>query len=672
MFKNNTMKNSYIALIVFVFPMILKAQTNTFDPLRHNADVVESERKRAAMNLGFINTTAGQNYDQKYQRYRWTVNPTAQYIRGDVTTYFRATQLMNNLSFDFADNLQIDSIFQRRTPLSYNRTNNILTITLPTPIQNGALDSVTIYYQGAPVSTGFGSFTIARHGTANTPVLYTLSEPYGARDWYPVKQDLSDKIDSVDVIVTVPAGNRVASNGLLMSETPSPDATQTTFFWKHRYPIVFYLVGIAVTNYAQFTDRIPLVGRDTIDILNYMYPEDIAAAQTVNARFNVSQPMRVFDSTFAGYPFKREKYGHAQWNWGGGEEHQTMSFVTDLRNGELISHEMAHQWFGNKVTCCSYQDIWLNESFATWCTGWNYESYSSYYKDFWRILNNDAILTPTGSVFAYPADTMDVNRLFNGRLKYRKGAVVINMLRRYVGDSVFFAAIRNYMTDPRLAYNCAVTSDMIGHFNRASGQDLTWFFTQNIYGQGFASYAVNFCNTTIANRTPRILITQRQSDAATTFFRARVPIRFYNRTLQRDTTVRLEYTRNPQSYDLSLSFTPDSVAFDPDYDLLSGNNTIAFNNCLATNDLDNAVFLNVSPNPTNGAVQIVWAGDMVLPNAKVTISDALGRNIYEEKFSSFDPKQSIQVNLSEQTNGVFWLKIASDAGVFTRKIVKAN
>ena len=156
-------------------------------------------------------------------------------------------------------------------------------------------------------SEGFGSFAAEVHGPDSIPVLWTLSEPYGAKDWFPCKISLDDKLDSVDIFITTPAAYRAAGNGLLMSETTLNG--QKTAHWKHRYPITTYLICMAVTDYVTFENLVP-AGDDTIRVLNYVYPESVDDA-IWGTSFIVSQ-MQLFNDLFGVYPFKDEKYGHAR------------------------------------------------------------------------------------------------------------------------------------------------------------------------------------------------------------------------------------------------------------------------------------------------------------------------------------------------------------------------
>jgi aminopeptidase N len=187
--------------------------------------------------------------------------------------------------------------------------------------------------------------------------------------------------------------------------------------------------------------------------------------------------MNLYADLFEPYPYADEKYGHAEFGWGGGMEHTTVSFMGGLGRG-LIAHELGHQWFGDKVTCGSWQDVWLNEGFATYLAGMVIENLDGE-ADF-RSWKQDQISSvtyyPDGSVYIPAQDTTSVNRIFSSRLSYNKGSMVLHMLRKKLGDAVFFQGLREYLDDPNLAYGYAKTPDLMQHLESASGEDLTEFF----------------------------------------------------------------------------------------------------------------------------------------------------------------------------------------------------
>ncbi|MBP8240647.1 MAG: hypothetical protein KAX50_11825, partial [Saprospiraceae bacterium] len=207
------MTNSFRLLI----GMLLAAVTTTAQTEHVCKSIDDAAQAAHTRRLEFRSSPQTQNYDVKYHRFEWQINPTVRYISGTVTTYFTAGEEgFQTLHFDFDPAFNISEIRQRGAALNFQvlAAEKLLAIQLPNPMSAGSLDSVSITYAGQPPSSGFGSFAQANPG--GNPALWTLSEPYGARDWWPCKQDLNDKIDSIDVIVRTQAAYRAASNGLLV------------------------------------------------------------------------------------------------------------------------------------------------------------------------------------------------------------------------------------------------------------------------------------------------------------------------------------------------------------------------------------------------------------------------------------------------------------------------
>lgn len=333
----------FLRFVLLLFSLSGFAQQDLFN-FDYLNEISKNEMKNAAHKVAFKANPNTVNYDINYHRLYWNVNPAVAQIAGEVTTHFTANTDMDEIVFDLADNMTVSAVKQRGEDLAFSQNNkDELIIKFPTTLNAKKLDSVTVSYSGNPVSSGFGSFEISTHGS-NVPVLWTLSEPYGAKGWWPCKQDLIDKIDSVDIYVQHPSQYKAASNGLLISEKPWLFGNTITH-WRHKHPIPAYLIAIAVTNYSVYKDNPK--GLD-FDIVNYVYPEDLSETRAKTAV--TTDIMLLFNELFEMYPFADEKYGHAQFGWGGGMEHTTMSFMGSWRRF-LIAHELAHQWFGNKVTC---------------------------------------------------------------------------------------------------------------------------------------------------------------------------------------------------------------------------------------------------------------------------------------------------------------------------------
>lgn len=548
--------------------------------------------------------------DMHYQVMYWEIDPEIRYIKGDITYYFRSlVPDLTRLILDFSDDLIIKGITRNGDTLNYDRNvENLLSIHLDKTLPQNGLDTLRIVYEGVPPSGGFGSFEKGSHD--GVPIIWTLSEPYGAKDWWPAKQDLIDKVDSVDIYIKTPISNLAASNGKLVGITPV--GGQWVHEWKHRYPIVAYLIALSVTNYASYSDYVKINDEDSIEILNYVYPESLASSmQSTKSSIDI---MQLFNELFGIYPFAEEKYGHAQFGWGGGEEHQTMSFMGNFSFG-LQAHEMAHQWFGNKVTCGSWRDIWLNEGFATYLTGLTLERFSP--DEFWPLwknsTSNSATSRPGGSVWV--DDTTSVPRIFDGVLSYNKGAYLLHMLRWIMGDSTFYAACNNYLNGAGTAYDFATTDELQSYFESTSGKELDEFFEDWFYGQGWPSYQLQW-----QEKSDSIVIWlgQIQSHPSVDFFEMPVPLL----VVINDSAhiFRANHEFENQRFSFYTGGEPvDSVGFDPDKWILSRNNTITE---LITSVSDpGKEDVIIYPNPASDYVEVITPRPLAFANA----IDLLGR-----------------------------------------------
>lgn len=610
------MKPYIFTLFLALLQLIASAQQNAISLI--NPSIGIAEQRSAAAMLKQNGTFIGQNYDLKYHRLEWFIDPDTLYIRGAVTSHMVITEPMVTLiQFDLTAELVVDSVIHRDQHAEFDHLGAVLSIHAEQAIPAGMLDSVTVYYHGnPPAGVGFGSFIKGTH--EGVPIIYTLSEPFGAADWWPCKNDLSDKIDSLDIFVVSPSAYRTASNGMLISET-----VQGNFrvcHWKHRYPVAAYLIGIAVTNYLSYSDYVPRIG-EPLQILNYMYPEDSVFARK---QFEQVIPvMQLFEELFTPYPFEKERYGHAQWNKGGGMEHQTMTFVGGELGFELLAHELAHSWFGNKITCATWHDIWLNEGFATYSDGLSLEHLGPQWWPLWKSQAISFVTSfPDGSV--YVDDTTSVGRIFDARLSYYKGALILHSLRWVMGDPSFFAGVRNYLNDPVIAYGYAYLSDLKRNMEAAYGHDLTWYFDDWYYGQGYPSYTINYSQE--PGNDVQVWIRQTQSHVSVGFFEMPVPLKFFGEGI--DTTIVFDNTFSGQIFNKNPGFVVDSVKFDPEQWLISTNNTVALG--ISEPELTQ---ISVFPNPARDFIIVqktgagVLSAEAITPEGRIIKLEQAGLNV---------------------------------------------
>lgn len=644
---------SLISLVlIFQFAKAQQAKFQVPDYVKSERNAFEN-RGNAAMKT---NSTS-YNYDVKYYRLKVEVDPALQFVIGEVTIYFVPTAAsFQDMIVDCNAVLNVTNVDYHGTSISFDPVVNVQRILhFPSTLTQGILDSVTIQYNGAPPSgSGFGSFITDTHGTNNTPVMWTLSEPYGASDWWICKNTLNDKADSLDMYITAPAQYRAASNGLLQSEINN-GAGKVTAHWKHRYPITSYLVALAVTNYSVYSDYlITNGGLDSLLILNYVYPEDLPSAQAATA--NVGGIIAYYESKFGPYPFRNEKYGHAQFGWGGGQEHQTMSFVTNY-DYSLLAHELAHQWFGDKITCHSFQDIWLNEGFATYCAAISDAAINTPNDwGIWRPNTIDYVTQQTnGSV--YCTDTTSVNSIFNWRLTYQKGALLLHMLRWKMGDAAFFTGMHDYMQDPNISYNYSQISDFQTHMETASGLSLTEFFDDWYYGQGFPTYQALW-NQSAGN--VYIQINQTPSHPSVSFFDIPLPIQFSDAN-GNDTIVVVNPTFSGQVFSIPLPFSPITATFDPAYWILC-KHTISLNSNIGISIEKDIAFTHSYPNPTQDKLHI----SSIKAPFTANLYDLQGKLLQSETITALES----DISLAKYPKGVYLLECTDGEKIGREKIVK--
>lgn len=595
-------------------------------------------------------TKTGLDYDVVYHRLSLHIDPRKRDMHGKVMTYVvPKTNTLSQLAFDLSDSMTVDSVLFHNVSMSFNHFKNAVQIPLPASLTQGVIDSIEIHYSGDP--TANPSFSYERESgraSSPSPLIWTLSQPYGAREWWPCKQGLVDKIDSLDMEITIPKGNKAAGNGVLTKIT-EPTDSQLTFHWKHRYPIATYLVATAVTDYVEFTDWVHFSNGDSLAILNYAFPEskpfmEVPVKQTIPL-------MQLFDSLLGTYPFMGEKYGHAEFLRGGGMEHQTMSFMGSWNFG-LIAHELAHQWFGDQVTCRTWSDLWLNEGFATYLTLLGRELLQD--KTTWRNeqlgSRERAMREPTESVFV--EDTMDVERLFSSHLTYNKGAQLLRMLQWQLGDSLFFLSLRNYLNDHDLTYSFARASDLKFHLENVSEKNLTEFFDDWYYGSGNPHYIVNWeqIGSTIS------IHIRQTTNSEIDFFEMPVELLLKNKTDSQ--FVVLEPDDNSYSISLNVDFLVDSVLFDPNLWVLS------------TSEVHNLTELNAElilyPNPTGNQLHI---SSFRTTYTGYTIYDATGKKVITTNLNASNGLFHT-IDVRGLANGLYFVELTGTDTKSVGKFVK--
>ncbi len=482
---------------------------------------------------------------------------TPAYLNGAATIILKAKSAnLNRFFLDAQAKLTIDSVLSAGRKLTFVRETNRVQITPPQPLSAGQALTLTVYYQGNPASlNGFGSFSFATHGPTNAPVIWSLSEPYGASDWFPSKDTPADKADSSAVSITADKQFVSVSNGKLVGTTDNPDGTRT-YRWRNSYPIAQYLISLAMTNYEQY-DTPFTYGGQTMPVNHYIYPETLP---TIRTNLDLTPGMlRIFSDLFGPYPFFREKYGHAQFGWPGGMEHQTVSSM-GAWNTSIIAHELAHQWFGDKITCRDWQNIWLNEGFASYAEALYAESTAGQ-TAYNTSMNTFMTRARQASGTLYVQDISNENNIFNSNRTYSKGATVVHMLRGVLGNDTFFRAIKAYVASPTVAYGTAVTEDFQRIVEQVSGQKLDYFFKEWVYGESFPTYTLSWQDNSGPNK-PGVQVRLQQA-TKTNPVSFTMPVQMRVQSAAGDTLVTVFNNQADQTFTLPAKGQPTGVLIDP-------------------------------------------------------------------------------------------------------------
>jgi len=626
-------------------------------------------QRSGTMRAGKNTSAASDNFDAGYYHLDLHIQFDPDYIYGETRIQGRVVgSPMVSLKLDFSSTMIVDRVqAENGSLLTFSHEEDVLTIPWPAALDVGTEVLVDVVYHGKPDQKGWGTFVFGRLAN-NDPYVWSLSQPYGAREWWPSKDHPSDKADSVRVSVTVPTGMQVGSNGLLVSTVDHFDGT-TTFNWFSRYPIASYLVSLAAGKYDQYDQTyirpdslVSLWGDLALPVLHLVYEETLAFEGESDAGGwkHVIDVLPVLEYWFGPYPFPEEKYGHAHVTFGGGMEHQTMSSMGRSSIG-LITHELAHMWFGDKVTLRYWPHLWLNEGFATYAEliYWQHtaELYPGTYNQIFSTYY-DRARSASGTLIV--EDTTTVDHLFQHARVYSKGGMVLHMLRGILGDDVFREVLQTYASDEVVRYGTAVTDDFQRVAEAVSGLDLDSFFRQWVTeGTGYPNYEVEWDYRPVT-RGYEVIITVNQTQEEP---RSSIPVFTMPITLdiqsdldgQRFTVINNQ--RN-QTYVLEVIHPPNNVVFDPEMFILRNRNLqVARNDEMPALPLLTEITSSY-PNPTNQELTV----DFMLAKTgavQLTLYDVTGR-LLQQLYEGHLPggSHTLRVSLDNVTPGMYFLSLS--------------
>ena len=548
-----------VLLLVLVLVYISYRTSIPVTELVANAPELISALKSAEIDEKYIEnyTTAGQKIlDVLHYDINIELFPEQKVIKGDVKIKI-LTKGVQKIDLNFYDNFKIVKILLNGTNARYENKATNLSIFPPDKLKDTSF--VEIIYEGKPKSMGFGSFTFGEKD--NKSFVYTMNEPVFASTWFPCNDSPSDKA-LVDIYITNDSSKVSVSNGKL--EGIKTSGNRRTYHWKTVYPIATYLIALYSADYKSYNDEYTSSSKTKMPISYYVTIDKFEGAKKDFSIHN--EAISVFSKLFGEYPFIKEKYGVAEFLWNKGAlENQTITgigsvFITGMGyQTDLLVHELAHSWWGNAVGLTDWKEIWLNEGFATYSTALYYEALTdiralrSTMRTNFGEFEKGTLYNPSEDIFS--------------RLVYDKGAWVLHMLRKEVGDSSFFKILRRYFKDYK--YKTASTKDFKIICEAVSKKNLNFFFDQWVYkGKGIinAVYSYSVKETDKTDYTINFELIQKQDGYPEYCF----PLDLKFIGPDRKNMVKTVYiTKRQGQFELKLGFFPQEVVVDPDYWLLA-------------------------------------------------------------------------------------------------------
>ena len=451
--------------------------------------------------------------------------------------------------------------------LAFEQSGERLRIHLPGPAEPDDLLTITIAYDGNP-RKGLYFFKPDRDYPDREPQIWSQGEMDDSHYWFPVYDFPNDRT-TTEGFYTVNSDFTVISNGRLVGVTDDNALHTKTYHWKQEVPHSTYLVSVIAGRFEKYTGRAGDVP------LEYYVPPGTGQDKAMRSFSETPEAMRFFEDRI-GLPYPYEKYAQTtvQEFTFGGMENISATTLTDRTLHEavsepqsssvdLVTHELAHQWFGDLLTCRDWSHLWLNEGFATfWAAAYREHRYgrdeylNEVREDRERYLNEDQQRYRRPLVTSYYTDPVD---LFD-RTTYQKGFMVLDMLRHELGDEAFFQAIAHYAGTYR--GQTVVTDDLRKAAEESSGKDLGWFFEQWVYKAGYPELSVAQ-EWDEAAKQVRLTVQQTQSlDEMTPLFRIPVDVEFLTPGMKK--TARMEISREREEFTYDLDQQPVMTRLDPD------------------------------------------------------------------------------------------------------------
>lgn len=619
-----------------------------------------SNHQMRSPNLDLNEIAKAKMYDVHFYALDVAMDNLSTDIIGTGEIHGNANEILDSVLFELHSTFNISEIRLNNSPVNYLRTGSIIKV--PVNLTQGQAFKIGIDYDGTPPnssSTPFGGSGMSNDSSPSwgNQVTWSLSEPFSAYEWFPVKQDLRDKADSVSVKITVPNNCKAGSNGVLENVVDLGNGT-SRYEWFHRHPIAYYLISVAIAEYVEYTVYANPVGSpNPVMIQNFIYNNPGTLPSFQNDIDETVDFIELFAELFGRYPFDDEKYGHCLAPLGGGMEHQTMTTQGYFEKG-LTAHELGHQWWGNSVTCASWSDIWVNEGFATYSSHLMLEYlYPNQSSQNMTGIHNNVMGISGGSIWV--TDSLNESAIFSGRLSYDKGAAFVHTLRFMMDDdSLFYQSLKNFQST--FKDSVAIGLDVRDQLNAMSNVNFDEAFNQWYFGEGYPTYSVKY---NVVNDDLFFEVSHTTSSSTPTFTN---PLELeIKRTNLPDTTIRVNISSNSNHFSIpNFGSSLQTIVVDPNNWIINKVGSINLDESyLSVEEQSKNLAIKIYPNPSAGIIHIAMDDNS---EKDIQILNTQGKLVYEGKFNS-----STSVDLQTKEAGYYIVKITSKEGKqWVKTIVK--
>ena len=602
-------------------------------------------------NLTILEIEKAKKYDVKFYALDIEMDNLSTHIAGTGEIHGVVKENLDSVLFELYSTFNISDIRVDNVSTPFNHDGSLVKV--PVNLTTGQSFKIEIDYNGTPPTNitnplGGSGMTNDSSPSWGAQVTWSLSEPFSAYEWWPCKQDLRDKADSVSMKITVPNNCKAGSNGVLQNIVDLGNGT-SRYEWFHRHPVDYYLISVAVAEYIEYNIYAnPAGAPGPVLIQNYIYDNPGTLPYFKDDIDETVDFIELFAELYGRYPFDDEKYGHCMAPLSGGMEHQTMTTQGFFEKG-LTAHELGHQWWGNSVTCASWSDIWINEGFASYSSHLMLEYLHPLEAEQNMIDVHDNVMSNSnGSIWV--ADSLNEASIFSGRLTYDKGAAFVHTLRFMMNDdTLFYQALKNFQAD--FKDSVALGLDVRDHLAALTTVDFDEAFNQWYYGEGFPTYSLKWNS----DGNDLFFNVSHTTSSSTPTFTNPLEIRFQRLNLP-DTIIRVEITSNSDHFIIpGFGISGPNAVVDPNNWIINKIGIVAYDgNYTSVQNETKPAILSIYPNPSVDVFNIVMDDNT---EKSIHIYSPIGQLIYEGVFNT-----TTTVDLHTEQSGYYIVKITTKDG----------